>query len=179
MGPELGYNALGGVSSTLWLLLWLYTLGFTGAMSFTMGILARSSESCLFSYVIISVLSFTIIIPSTTLAYLLCPTRVSLQIPPKPTQYPLRRQRKPGFRIGKRSVRTRENFPPSSPHTIQSQQTPQSTRSIIHPNSTSPSSSILHTTMHGSTSSGVEIPPSFKFYGPTMPRPGQPGQYWQ
>src|SRR5271154_3478942 len=101
MGPELGYNALGGVSSTLWLLLWLYTLGFTGAMSFTMGILARSSESCLFSYVIISVLSFTIIIPSTTLAYLLCTTRVSLQIPPKPTQYPLRRQRKPGFRIGK------------------------------------------------------------------------------
>src|SRR5271154_944568 len=107
MGPELGYNALGGVSSTLWLLLWLYTLGFTGAMSFTMGILARSSESCLFSYVIISVLSFTIIIPSTTLAYLLCTTRVSLQIPPKPTQYPLRRQRKPSFRIGERSVRTR------------------------------------------------------------------------
>src|SRR5271154_1006756 len=60
----------------------------------------------------------------------------------------------------KRSVRIRENFPPSSPHAIQSQQTPQSTRSIIHPNSTSPSSSILHTTMPGSTSSGVEIPPS-------------------
>src|SRR5271154_4856510 len=59
-------------------------------------------------------------------------------------------------------------------HAIQSQQTPQSTRSIIHPNSTSPSSSILHSTMPGSTSSGVEIPPSFKFYGPTMPRSGQP-----
>jgi hypothetical protein len=29
--------------------------------------------------------------------------------------------------------------------------------------------------MAGSVSSGVEIPPSFKFYGPTMPRPGQPG----
>src|SRR5271154_6000685 len=140
MGPELGYNALGGVSSTLWLLLWLYTLGFTGAMSFRMGILARSSESCFFSYVIIGVLSFTIVIPSTTLAYLLCTTRLSLQIPPitsrfNPIQYSLRRQRK-SIGVRKESVRRRENFPlslcttNSSRHGLQVRPTHQSARSV-------------------------------------------------
>ena len=186
MGPELGYNALGGVSGTL---LGLYVLSFTGAMGlemgFAVGILARSSESWVFSYIIIGVLSFTILIPNATLVYLACNARFSLQIPFstsrfKSIQYPLRHQK--SVRVNKRSVRRRENFLPSfhatkflPPHGIQAQPTPQSTRSIIHTNSASPSASILRTTMPASTSSGVEIPPSFKFYGPTMPRPGQPG----